>query len=412
MPQDLEVFSPIGVLYDDVEKNQKYAFIEDDVYQIDVTDNIINYNSVDIKTISHIPDSLLRFTRAFKELSYNPKTQEASIMSIPRDTYVGKKDRTTATSNYIASYKINTVFRSGTKIPDAIDRINDLTGLELENYVIIDTKALIKLVDAIGGVTFNVPIDMYYTEDTDQNLYIDLKAGEQLIDGAKAEQLLRFRHNNDGSTYPSEYGIEDYGRMKTQRNFLKALAKQTLKVENILKINEFIDIAQKYVETNIDFNIVKDYIPYIVEFNTENLRTEQLPGASEYTNGVWIYAAEEQETAKVIDKLFLNPELQDEEIDTSSVDTTGIDKSKIKIEVLNGSGSSVKLEKIENRLKKAGYTNIQSSETSSIDNSIIIKRGNVENAAIDEMKLLVQTQRSSSAEETDVDVTIILGKDE
>ncbi len=45
--------------------------------------------------------------------SYNPKTQEASIMSIPRDTYVGKKDRTTATSNYIASYKINTVFRSG-----------------------------------------------------------------------------------------------------------------------------------------------------------------------------------------------------------------------------------------------------------------------------------------------------------
>lgn len=74
--QDLEVFSPIGVLYDDEEKNQKYAFIEDDVYQIDVKDNVINYNSVDIKTISHIPESLLRFTKAFKELSYNPKTQE------------------------------------------------------------------------------------------------------------------------------------------------------------------------------------------------------------------------------------------------------------------------------------------------------------------------------------------------
>ena len=57
--------------------------------------------------------------------SYNPKTQEASIMSIPRDTYVGKKDRTTATSNYIASYKINTVFRSGTKIPDAIQKLEE-----------------------------------------------------------------------------------------------------------------------------------------------------------------------------------------------------------------------------------------------------------------------------------------------
>ena len=62
--------------------------------------------------------------------SYNPKTQEASLMSIPRDTYVGKKDRKTATQNYIASYKINTVFRSGTKTQDAIDRINDLTGLK------------------------------------------------------------------------------------------------------------------------------------------------------------------------------------------------------------------------------------------------------------------------------------------
>ena len=182
--------------------------------------------------------------------------------------------------------------------------------------------------------------------------------------------------------------------------------------ENILKINEFIDIAQKYVETNIDFNVVKDYIPYIVEFNIENLRTEQLPGASELTNGVWIYAADEKKTAKIIDELFLNPELQDEEIDTSSVDTTGIDKTEIKIEVLNGSGNSVRLERIENRLKKAGYTNVQSSETSNIDNSIVIKRGNVENAVIEELKLLVQTQKSSSAEETDVDVTIILGRDE
>ena len=103
--------------------------------------------------------------------SYNPKDQAASLMSIPRDTYVGKKDRKTATQNYLASYKINTVFRNGTNIPEAIDRINALTGLDLENYVIIDTNALIKLVDAIGGVTFNVPIDMDYDDDS-QNLHI------------------------------------------------------------------------------------------------------------------------------------------------------------------------------------------------------------------------------------------------
>ena len=242
--------------------------------------------------------------------SYNPKTQEASLMSIPRDTYVGKKDRTTATQNYIASYKINTVFRSGTRIPDAIDRINDLTGLKLENYVIIDTKVLIKLVDAIGGVTFDVPIDMYYTEDTDQNLYIDLKAGEQLIDGAKAEQLLRFRHNNDGSTYPSSYGQQDLGRMRTQREFIIATLKQTLKVQNIFKIKQIIDIMNENVNTNMDLTKLKAYVPSAVEFDANNIKTGMVPGTTEMCNGVSIYVANKKKTAELVQELF--PKVEEE----------------------------------------------------------------------------------------------------
>ncbi len=235
--------------------------------------------------------------------SYNPKTQAASIMSIPRDTYVGKKDRKTATQNYIASYKINTVFRSGTNIPEAIDRINSLTGLELENYVIIDTKALIKLVDAIGGVNFNVPIDMDY-EDTSQDLYIHLKAGEQLIDGAKAEQLLRFRHNDDGSTYPSEYGQQDLGRMRTQREFIIATLKQTLKPQNIFKLKQIIDIMGENVNTNMDLVALKSYVPYAVKFDAGNIKTGMLPGDVEMCNGVSIYVANKRKTQELIDELF------------------------------------------------------------------------------------------------------------
>lgn len=242
--------------------------------------------------------------------SYNPKTQEASIMSIPRDTYVGKKDRKTATQNYIASNKINTVFRSGTRIPDALDRINELTGLNLENYVIIDTKALIKLVDAIGGVTFNVPIDMYYTDDTDQNLYIDLKAGEQLIDGAKAEQLLRFRHNNDGSTYPSSYGQQDLGRMRTQREFIIATLKQTLKIQNIFKLKQIIDIMNENVTTNMDLTGLKSYVSVAVEFNPDNIKTDMVPGTTEMCNGVSIYVANKKKTQELVKELF--PETENE----------------------------------------------------------------------------------------------------
>ena len=236
--------------------------------------------------------------------SYNPKEQTASLMSIPRDTYVGRKNRKTATQNYLASYKINTVFRSGTNIPEAIDRINDLTGMNLKNYVIIDTKALIKLVDAIGGVTFNVPIDMYYTEDTEQNLYIDLKAGEQLIDGAKAEQLLRFRHNNDGSTYPSSYGQQDLGRMRTQREFIQATLKQTLKPQNIFKIKQIMDVMINNVTTNIDISTLKAYVPYAVKFNADNIRTGLVPGDVEMCNGVSLYIANSQKTKEMVEDLF------------------------------------------------------------------------------------------------------------
>lgn len=88
----------------------------------------------------------------------------------------------------------------------------------------------------------------------------------------KHEQIVRFRHNNNGTTYPSSYGVQDIGRMKTQRAFLTALAKQTLVPANITKIPEFLDIAKQYVETNIDLNTIKDYVPYAVNFNTDNLK--------------------------------------------------------------------------------------------------------------------------------------------
>lgn len=239
--------------------------------------------------------------------SYNPQEQKASIMSLPRDTYVGKQNRNTATQNYLASYKINTVFRNGTNIPGAIERINALTGLELKNYVIIDTKALIKLVDAIGGVEFNVPIDMDY-EDSSQDLHIHLKAGEQIIDGPKAEQLLRFRHNDDGTTYPSSYGQQDFGRMRTQREFIIATLKQTLKPQNIFKIKQIMDIMGESVKTNMDIETIKAYVPYAVEFNVENIKTGVVPGDVEMCNGVSLYIANETKTKQLVEELFLSNE--------------------------------------------------------------------------------------------------------
>ena len=109
-----------------------------------------------------------------------------------------------------------------------LDKVNELTGLGIEYYVTISNEALIKLVDIIGGVEFDVPIDMNY-DDKSQNLHIHLKKGVQMIDGKKAEMLLRFRHNNNGTSYPVEYGDNDYGRMKTRTKFSSSCWRTNIK---------------------------------------------------------------------------------------------------------------------------------------------------------------------------------------
>ena len=343
----------------------------------------------------------LELTDTIIVAEYDPQYQQASMLSIPRDTFVGTS-RSTATP----SDKINSIYQYS--VEKLLRKVNELTGLNIQYYLTVDTSAFKELVDAVGGVTFNVPIDMKY-DSKKQNLHINLKAGEQLLDGDKAEQLVRFRHNNDGSTYPYSYGMEDLGRMKTQREFLKALAKKTLSFENIFKINELVDIAQKYVETNMDFDVIKDYIPYAVNFKLDDLQAQHLPGIPEYANGVSFYFADEAETAEIIDKFFLNPVIEDN-VDTSSIDTSGIEKDKIKIESLNGSSSVAKLERIKKRLEKAGYTIAKTSDISDTERTVIIDRGNIAEAAKEEIKILAETKNLSSGEETDVDVTIIIGR--
>lgn len=173
---------------------------------------------------------------------------------------------------------------------ETLEAVNEITGLDIKYYVVVKTEALIKLVDVIGGITFDVPIDMNY-DDTSQNLHIHLKAGEQKLDGDKAEQLVRFRHNNDDTSYPEEYGDNDTGRMRTQREFIMQVIKQTAKPENIFKIGEILEVAKEYVITNIDFEVAKDYVPYAVEFNTDDLLTASLPGinTNKNTSGTWVF---------------------------------------------------------------------------------------------------------------------------
>ena len=246
--------------------------------------------------------------------SYDPKTQEASMLSIPRDTYVGENK-----SRANAGDKINALYKAGETPEKTMEAVNELTGLDIKNYVLVDTKALVELVDAIGGLEFEVPMDMKY-DDYSQDLHVNLKEGWQKLNGDQVEQLVRFRHNANGSTYSYEYGIEDFGRMKTQRAVMVAIAKQSLKLKNIAEIGKIIDIAKKYVKTNMDLNILKDYAPYALEMDTDSIKTEQLPGQAQYINGISFFLADDDEIEEVVQELFLG--LPESEETTSEENTT------------------------------------------------------------------------------------------
>lgn len=231
--------------------------------------------------------------------SYNPVTQKASMLSIPRDTFTGDSEYSAR-----ASHKINSLAGGGETPEKTLKEVNEITGLDIENYVYVDTEALVEIVDAIGGLEFNVPIDMKY-DDYSQDLHIDLKAGTQKLTGKEVEGLVRFRHNNDYSTYPYEYGIEDYGRMHTQRDVIVKLAKQVLATKKISDITEVVNIVKKYVKTNVDLTNVTDYIPYAMNFDLSTVSTERLPGESKTLNGISFFLHYEKETEELINEMFL-----------------------------------------------------------------------------------------------------------
>ena len=367
--------------------------------------------------------------------SYNPNTQKANLLSIPRDTYTGKnKSRATA------SQKINSLYNINKNPEKTLEAVNELTGLDIQYYVVVKTEALIEVVDAIGGVEFDVPIDMKYDDPT-QDLHIDLKAGLQKLDGNKAEQLLRWRHSNTKNgvmtTYPSEYGNDDFGRMRTQRDFIVATMKQTLKPGNIFKIGQLLEIANKNVETNIELSLAKDYVPYAVEFNTDEIKTAVLPGTTpdvKETNGVSIFVVNKTEAKELINSMFYEEENNDSENNTtnsiegnstsnsstnsttnstSNKTSTNTKSSQITIELLNGSGDKNKLSEGKKQLEDAGYRVKKTGSTTAISKTIITNKKGISDDNLKQIKEALGTGSISTnkSSKSIVDVTVVIGKD-
>lgn len=335
--------------------------------------------------------------------AYNPKSNKATIMSIPRDTYTGSNQ-----SKAAASDKINTLYQKSPQ--KLLDEVNEITGLNIKYYMNIDTKGLQELIDSIGGVNFDVPINMDYDDPT-QDLHIHLKAGKQLLDGDKAEQVLRFRHNNDGTSYPSSYGDNDIGRMKTQREFIKVLIQQISNKKSLSDFKQYAQIVKNNVTTNFNIDDIINYIPYIIDFNTENLKTTTLPGEPKKCNGVWLYIPNDEEIDKIIKDMFesLGNNIIINENDNEIVEVTNED---INVELLNGTSDQNKLKEVKKLLEQSGYNVTKTGITNTVSKTSIINRADETTGAANKIKELLKTGTITSGEKSsNIDFTIIIGTD-
>lgn len=236
-------------------------------------------------------------------IGYNPNDQQAFAISIPRDTFVGKnKDAA------LGSDKLNSLYRKSPE--DTKKAIEKILGIDIDYYVVVQNKVVRDVVDALGAVEFNVPIDMNYDDPT-QDLHIHLKKGIQSMNGEQVEGLLRFRHNNDGSTYPYEYGMEDFGRMRTQREFVKELLKQCMRFKNVTKIIDLTTAFFDNVDTDMSLATAVSYVPYALQYSPDSLISEQVPGIPATFNNISFYEYYPKQTKTLMAELIEKIQLYD-----------------------------------------------------------------------------------------------------
>ncbi|MBQ9521880.1 MAG: LCP family protein [Oscillospiraceae bacterium] len=183
-------------------------------------------------------------------VSYDVTNQKANVMSIPRDTMINvpwdvKK------INSVYSY-----FGGGEKgIQQVYKEVSQLVGFQPDFKVVVEWDAVKNIVDAIGGVWFDNPYPMDY-HDPKQNLVIEQEQGYRLLTGEDAMQVIRWRANDNDSPYgyrKKNGGIGDDGRIKLQQDFLKAMFRQVLTIQNVRNLNKIAKVCEENVDTDLTF---------------------------------------------------------------------------------------------------------------------------------------------------------------
>ena len=385
----------LGVFYFVKNSNTDNQNIGGDVQEL--KDNI----NVLILGVDYIPNTSSQRTDTIMLLSYNSKTKKGFLISIPRDTRVD-----------LGRYGINKINAAyaygGTKL--ALKEVSDILGLPVKYYIKVDYKGFVKLVDDLGGVDIYVPMDMKYSDPT-ENLYIDLKKGNQHLNGEQALQLVRFRKG---------YYNQDLGRIEMQQKFIQAMLDKLKSPSTIFKINKIAETVSEYVETNLPISKMVWYLDDVYNLNKDNIKMSILPGEAKMIGDVSYYIVDEAKSKEMVNELiaFISENSKKNSNSDAAIpvlaNLDNVNKN-LKIKVLNGGGITGSAAKVSSLLKEKGFNVIKIGNISDFNNIktyIINKTGDKQIGAyfsrMFEGSVVIE---DNAGNDKDADVIIILGKE-
>ncbi len=199
------------------------------------------------------------------------KAHTLDFVNIPRDTLINEDWNIR---------KINAVYwgdrvQGGNGIDALQAQLKRLTGFSPDCYAMVELDVFMDVVDAMGGVWFDVPQALDY-EDPWQDLYIHLQPGYQKLSGYEAMGLCRYR---------SGYADGDLGRIRMQQEFLSACAKQFITLGNIPNISQVVDILSEGLETNLSPANIAFFLRQALQCPAENIRFHTAPNSSATISG-------------------------------------------------------------------------------------------------------------------------------
>lgn len=219
-------------------------------------------------------------TDAILLATFNKDEGTVKLLSIPRDTY-------TYIPEVGYSTKINHAHSYGG--PRAtMETVENYLHIPIDYYVRLNFEAFIDIVDALNGISYNVPFEIVEMDSKDKKDAIHLSPGYQTLNGEEALALVRTRK------YDS-----DVERGKRQQEVIRTIAKKLTSASTVFKLNELIDAVGPNMRTDLSFNQMKSFFAYGLDRNFDIERIN-LDGDGDYMeDGVWYFHANEESLAHV-----------------------------------------------------------------------------------------------------------------